>query len=87
MENAKGGFSRDELSMKTSSKGTSLFSTGGSIELNPVDGGFQKMVVFVSGLPECIKNRLLDCDMTIKNELVATNIDAWRPEISTSTSC
>lgn len=80
MEKAKGGFSRTELSMKTSSKGTSLFSAGGSIKLVPADGRFQKMVVFVSGLPECIKTRLLDGDMTIENELVAAKIDAWRPE-------
>lgn len=80
MEKAKGGYSRIELSMKTSSKGTSLFSVGGSIKLIPADGRFQKMVVFVNGLPECIKTRLLDGDMTIENELVAAKIDAWRPE-------
>ena len=49
MEKAKGGFSRDELSMKTSSKGK-FFFVGGSIKINHVDGKFQKMVVFVSGL-------------------------------------
>lgn len=80
MGKAKGGCSRTELSMKTSSKGASLFSGGGSIKLIPADGRFQKMVVFVSSLPECIKNRLLDGDMTIENELVAAYIDAWRPE-------
>ena len=50
MEKAKGGFSRTELSMKTSSKGTFFFLVGGSIKINHVDGKFQKMVVFVSGL-------------------------------------
>lgn len=80
MGKTKGGCSRTELSMKTSSKGASLFSGRGSIKLIPADGRFQKMVVFVSGLPESIKTRLLDGDMTIENELVVAHIDAWKPE-------
>eukprot|EP01018_Ginkgo_biloba_P006161 Gb_36974 [translate_table: standard] len=76
----KGGCSRSEQCSKKSLKGTPSSVVEGSIKLIPTDSRFQKMVVLVSSLPDCIKKRLYDGDLTVESELVAARIDAWREE-------
>lgn len=47
------------------------------IQLTPTDPRLPKMTVLVSGLPDCIKKRLENSDLTLEMELVAAQIDSW----------
>ncbi|KAK9271327.1 hypothetical protein L1049_026917 [Liquidambar formosana] len=47
------------------------------IQLSPTDPKFPKMVVPMRGLPDCIKKRLKDGDLTVEMELVAARIGDW----------
>lgn len=47
------------------------------IQLTPIDPRFPKMMVLLSGLPDCIKKRLENSDATLDMELLAARIDHW----------
>ncbi|KAK3005232.1 hypothetical protein RJ639_017672 [Escallonia herrerae] len=50
------------------------------IPLTPTDPKFPRMMVPVKSLPDCIKERLEQCDGTVEMELVAACIVDWREE-------
>ncbi|WOK94341.1 DIS3-like exonuclease 2 [Canna indica] len=52
------------------------------IQLIPTDFKLPKMVVAVGSLPDCAKERLKNCDMSIERELIAARIDEWTDESS-----
>ncbi|KAF8411801.1 hypothetical protein HHK36_004360 [Tetracentron sinense] len=56
------------------------FSNWEYIQLTPTDPKFPKMMVSVSGLPDCIKKRLEEGDATLEMELVAARIYDWGEE-------
>ncbi|XP_077214162.1 ribonuclease II/R family protein [Tasmannia lanceolata] len=61
-------------------KNTTLFPSREYIHMTPSDPKFPKMMVSVRSLPECIKDRLKNGDVTVEMELIAARIDAWKEE-------
>ncbi|KAK2988844.1 hypothetical protein RJ640_020208 [Escallonia rubra] len=75
-------FSSREGYMKDSKKNkpSLLSSRREYIPLTPTDPKFPRMMVPVKSLPDCIKERLEQCDGTVEMELVAACIVDWREE-------
>jgi DIS3-like exonuclease 2 len=74
-------FSYREFCRKdTKNKSSLSLSEHEYIHLIPTDPKFPKMVVFVKGLPDCIKKRLEKGDSTVEMELVAARIDDWHED-------
>ncbi|XWS15101.1 hypothetical protein CRYUN_Cryun35bG0065200 [Craigia yunnanensis] len=77
--NVKQWFSYRELYRKDAKKNSAIFDRE-YVTLTPTDPRFPKMVVFVRDLPDCIKKRLEDGDVTIEMELLAVQIEDWSAE-------
>ncbi|KAJ6709400.1 DIS3-LIKE EXONUCLEASE 2 [Salix koriyanagi] len=77
--NVKQWFYYREGCKQNAKKNKSLLSLSNReyIEIMPTDPRFPKLMVLVSGLPDCIKKRLEDEDATVEMELVAAQIDNW----------
>ncbi|KAJ6335646.1 hypothetical protein OIU78_012295 [Salix suchowensis] len=80
--NVKQWFYYREGCKQNAKKNKSLLSLSNReyIEIMPTDPRFPKLMVLVSGLPDCIKKRLEDEDATVEMELVAAQIDNWSDE-------
>ncbi|KAK8580264.1 hypothetical protein V6N12_070545 [Hibiscus sabdariffa] len=76
--NVKQWFSYQELNGKDAKK-SSIFDHE-YVTLSPTDPRFPKMIVFVRDLPNSIKRRLADGDVTIEMELLAAQIEDWSAE-------
>ncbi|KAK6938442.1 Ribonuclease II/R [Dillenia turbinata] len=50
------------------------------IQLTPTDPKFPRMMVPMKGLPDCLKKRLREADVTVEMDLVAAQIDDWSEE-------
>ncbi|XP_022748517.1 DIS3-like exonuclease 2 isoform X2 [Durio zibethinus] len=72
-------FSYRELYRKDAKKNSVAFDHE-YVALTPTDPRFPKMIVFVRDLPDCIKKRLEDGDVTIEMELLAAQIEDWSAE-------
>ncbi|GMI82903.1 Rrp44 homolog B, SUPPRESSOR OF VARICOSE [Hibiscus trionum] len=77
--NVKHWFSYRELNGKDAKKNSSIFDYE-YVTLTPTDPRFPKMIVFVRDLPDSIKKRLADGDVTIEMELLAAQIEDWSTE-------
>ncbi|XP_022773218.1 DIS3-like exonuclease 2 isoform X2 [Durio zibethinus] len=77
--NVKQWFSNRELGRKDAKKSSAKFDHE-YVTLTPTDPRFPKMIVFVRDLPDCIKKRLEDGDITIEMELLAAQIEDWTAE-------
>lgn len=77
--NVKQWFSYHELNGKDAKKNLEIFDHE-YVMLTPTDPRFPKMIVFVRDLPDCIKKRLEDGDVTIEMELLAAQIEDWAAE-------
>ncbi|XP_075648491.1 DIS3-like exonuclease 2 [Castanea sativa] len=81
--NVKNWLSYREFCRKERKNKSSLtLSDSEYIHLTPTDPKLPKMIVFVKGLPDCIKKRLEKGDSTVEMELVAARIDEWDEESS-----
>ncbi|KAF3958824.1 hypothetical protein CMV_016306 [Castanea mollissima] len=81
--NVKNWLSYREFCRKeTKNKSSLTLSDSEYIHLTPTDPKLPKMIVFVKGLPDCIKKRLEKGDSTVEMELVAAQIDEWDEESS-----
>ncbi|KAM4069916.1 hypothetical protein ACB094_12G126100 [Castanea mollissima] len=81
--NVKNWLSYREFCRKeTKNKSSLTLSDSEYIHLTPTDPKLPKMIVFVKGLPDCIKKRLEKGDSTVEMELVAARIDEWDEESS-----
>ncbi|XWS21602.1 hypothetical protein CRYUN_Cryun30bG0068400 [Craigia yunnanensis] len=77
--NVKQWFSYRELNRKGAKKNSAIFDHE-YVTLTPTDPRFPKMMVFARDLPDCIKKRLEDGDVTIEMELLAAQIVDWSAE-------
>ncbi|XVE95439.1 hypothetical protein REPUB_Repub02eG0097400 [Reevesia pubescens] len=77
--NVKQWFSYQELDRKDAKKNSAIFDHE-YVTLTPTDPRFPKMIVFVRDLPDCIRKRLEDGDVTIEMELLAAQIEDWSAE-------
>ncbi|OMO62608.1 Ribonuclease II/R [Corchorus capsularis] len=77
--NVKQWFSYRQLYAKDARKISANFDNE-YVTLTPTDPRFPKMIVFVRDLPDCIKKRLEDGDVTIERELLAAQIEDWTTE-------
>ncbi|XVF36873.1 hypothetical protein REPUB_Repub19eG0096200 [Reevesia pubescens] len=77
--NVKQWFSYRELNRKDAKKKSAIFDHE-YVTLTPTDPRFPKMIVFVRNLPDCIRKRLEDGDVTIETELLAAQIEDWSAE-------
>ncbi|XWS25181.1 hypothetical protein CRYUN_Cryun27aG0047800 [Craigia yunnanensis] len=77
--NVKQWFSYRELNTKDAKKNSAIFDRE-YVTLTPTDPRFPTMIVFVRDLPDCIKKRLEDGDVTIEMELLAAQIEDWSAE-------
>ncbi|EXB44351.1 DIS3-like exonuclease 2 [Morus notabilis] len=68
-------------------KSTLAFTDYEYIQLTPIDPRLPKMMVLVQGLPDCIKKRLENGDVTLEIELVAAKIDNWGEESPFPQAC
>lgn len=57
------------------------------IQLTPTDPKFPKMMAVVRSLPECLRERLENGDVTLEMELVAARIDNWSEESLVPQAC
>ncbi|XP_030933595.1 DIS3-like exonuclease 2 [Quercus lobata] len=81
--NVKNWLSYHEFCRKETKNRSSLtLSDSEYIHLTPTDPKLPKMMVFVKGLPDCIKKRLEKGDSTVEMELVAARIEEWDEESS-----
>ncbi|KAK9023579.1 hypothetical protein V6N11_003794 [Hibiscus sabdariffa] len=77
--NVKQWFSYRDLNRKDAKKNSAIFDHE-YVTLTPTDPRFPKMTVFVRDLPDSIKKRLADGDVTIEMELLAAQIEDWSVE-------
>ncbi|XWS23785.1 hypothetical protein CRYUN_Cryun28dG0045200 [Craigia yunnanensis] len=77
--NVRQWFSYQELYRKDAKKNSAIFDHE-YVTLTPSDPRFPKMIVFMRDLPDCIKKRLEDGDVTIEMELLAAQIEDWSTE-------
>lgn len=72
-----------EIYMKENTKSCLLPSHNcGYVQLMPNDARFPIMMVLAGDLPDCIKKRLDNGDVTVESELVAARIHEWVKESS-----
>eukprot|EP01018_Ginkgo_biloba_P005533 Gb_17335 [translate_table: standard] len=79
-EASKEGCSRSHQSPQKNWQATPFRNGGGCVKFIPTDVRFPKMNVLVSSLPENLKKRLHEGDLTVQSELVAACIDVWRTD-------
>ncbi|XVF64607.1 hypothetical protein PTKIN_Ptkin09bG0182000 [Pterospermum kingtungense] len=84
--NVKQWFSYRELNRKDAKRSSIIFDHE-YVTLTPNDPRFPKMIVFVRDLPDCIKRRLEDGDVTIEMELLAAQIEDWSAESPYPQAC
>ncbi|XP_038718373.1 DIS3-like exonuclease 2 isoform X2 [Tripterygium wilfordii] len=70
------GFKKDAKK----NKGLLSISDHKYIHLTPTDPKFPKMMILIQSLPDLIKKRLEDGDLTVEMELVGARIDSWSEE-------
>ncbi|KAL0556677.1 hypothetical protein IC582_005192 [Cucumis melo] len=81
--NVKKFLSFQEFYVKENTKSClSPSQNGGYVQLMPNDARFPIMMVLAGDLPDCIKKRLDNGDVTVENELVAARIYDWVKESS-----
>ncbi|XP_048332455.2 DIS3-like exonuclease 2 isoform X2 [Ziziphus jujuba] len=87
--NVKQWLNYRELCRKDAKKSKTRFSFAehGYIQLTPIDPRFPKMMILVSGLPDCLKKRLENSDATLDMELVAARIDSWDEASAVPQAC
>lgn len=79
-EGQKWSCSRYEQNQQKNGKGLASHTEEGYIKLLPTDARFPKMTVQLSSLPDNLKRRLHEGDLTLESELVAASIDLWRAD-------
>ncbi|KAK8646902.1 hypothetical protein V6N13_120669 [Hibiscus sabdariffa] len=84
--NVKQWFSYRDLNRKDAKKNSAIFDHE-YVTLTPTDPRFPKMTVFVRDLPDSIKRRLANGDVTIEMELLAAQIEDWSAESPSPRAC
>ncbi|XP_038886229.1 DIS3-like exonuclease 2 isoform X1 [Benincasa hispida] len=80
--NVKKFLSFQEIYVKENTKFLSPLQNCGYVQLIPNDARFPIMMVLAEDLPDCIKKRLDNGDLTVESELVAARIHEWVIESS-----